>query len=58
MEVKAPILSTYEQRLQINQVNDVKEEIIGRETINGANRLPAIQTNPNTIRKMNSPWPE
>ena len=32
---------------------DVKEEIIGRETINGANRLPAIQTNPNTIRKMN-----
>ena len=53
LALPTPSTSTYEKRLHINEVNTVKNDLGKRTVINGGNRLPVIQSNPKTIRKIN-----
>ena len=51
--LEAPKVSTYEQMLQLNQLNDIKDDIERGKVINGANRLPTMENKPPLTRKMN-----
>ena len=44
--LEAPKVSTYEQMLQLNQLNDIKDGIERGKVINGANRLPIKENKP------------